>query len=169
MAQYVRGRVRAHAQFERRPALRRGKDKPGIKAQTVAALIWETETLIAAPAERAAVRVALDQLRRSYRARARARLRRAGLAAPGRGAAKAIGRLNGDLTRLRQTICHPATVNTQRSAASDGVLDDEGNALPMADVLKKLATKGEKQLATAAAAFLRARIVNAACFGDRQT
>ena len=151
--------------------LRRGKEKPGIKAQTkLPPLIWETETLVAAPAERAAVRVALDQLRKSYRAFERSRggtddqgsRRRAG-----RGAAKAIGRLNGDLTRLRQTVCHPATVNTQRTAAaSDGVLDDEGNALSMDQVLQKLATKSEKELATAATVFLRAKAINVITFGD---
>ena len=76
--------------------------------------------------------MALDALKKSYKAFERAR--GAGGGARQRDtASKALGALNGDLTRLRQTICHPAAVNASRKAAGDEIIDDEGNVLPMSD------------------------------------
>mmetsp|Transcript_7582 Transcript_7582/g.25932 ORF Transcript_7582/g.25932 Transcript_7582/m.25932 type:complete len:583 (-) Transcript_7582:97-1845(-) len=136
--------------------LRRGKDKPGVAAQVkLPPLVWETETLAPSPAERGAYRVARDALVRSHAAFSRTV----------HGAANAgrlLGQLNGDLTRLRQTVCHPSVVNVKRDGAkASGVVDENGEALAMSDVLRRLALKAEKDATRAAVAYLEARALHA--------
>ena len=65
--------------------------------------------VLSSSAERASYESALAQLRRSHKAYART----AATASAG-WKARLLGQLNGDLTRVRQTACHPGVVNTAR-------------------------------------------------------
>jgi len=57
-------------------------------------------------------------------------------------------------------------VNASRKAAGDEIVDDEGNVLPMSDVLKRLAVNAEKEAARASVDWLRARAVAVKICGD---
>ena len=103
--------------------LRRAKDDPAIAAQiALPPLSWHTRTLSFSAAERASYAEAMERFRRSHRAYARAAGSGGGGGAGRHGLRRKqalLGQLNGDLTRVRQTVCHPSVVNQARSASSE--------------------------------------------------
>ena len=136
--------------------LRRGQRRPGIARQiALPPLTWDTVLLKASPAERAAYRVAETALKRSYANHARH------VAATNRrGGGHLLGVLNGDLTRLRQVICHPAVVNQNRDTAQRGhnVLGN-GEILPLSVVLRRIVARAERDALAAMLSVLRAKLL----------
>ncbi|KAJ8604918.1 hypothetical protein CTAYLR_004314 [Chrysophaeum taylorii] len=112
-------------------------------------LEWETATLRATAPERAAYRLAEDSLKKSY-------------ARYSRSAKNGLGPLNAALTRLRQTVCHPSVVNFDRDRAASSarvVLGDEGQALPLSQVLSRIVQRAQRDTLNAKLAHVRARLV----------
>ena len=141
--------------------LRRSKQDPAVQAQVLLPpLKWETQLLTFSAEERARYRQAVEVLKRSHRAFSRAQHGRA------RGSLKArlLGQLNGDLTRVRQTVCHPSVVNASRPRVGAGGRAsliagfDVGARLPHATVLRRLIARAAVERDAAEAAHLRARV-----------
>lgn len=142
--------------------LRRSRQAPGVAAQIALPPVrWETTQLQASPAERAAYRVQWDATKRSHAAYVRnhnASLRGSGHHQAG---SRLLGALNGDLTRLRQTVCHPAVVNEarERAAGATRVVAASGQALPMSAVLRRIVARAHREALAAAVSLLRARAI----------
>ena len=144
--------------------LRRSKHDPAVQAQiALPPMEWRTRTLTLSAGERSRYQLAVDVLRRSHRAYARASSGRVRSGFKSR----LLGQLNGDLTRVRQTVCHPSVVNADRprvgqggrSGGGDGGLVGglDGARLPHETVLRRLIARAAAQRLSAAVANLRAR------------
>ncbi|KAH8057339.1 ATP binding protein [Aureococcus anophagefferens] len=137
--------------------LRRGKDKPGVAAQVkLPPLVWETETL--APSPRGARRL-------QGRARRLGQIAR-GLLADGarrgeRGAAPGAAQRRPDAAPPDRVPPVRRQREARDGAKASGVVDENGEALAMSDVLRRLALKAEKDATRAAVAYLEARALHA--------
>lgn len=142
--------------------LRRSKSDPAVHAQiALPPMEWVTRTLAMSAVERVRYELAVGVLRRSHRAYARAATSKA------RGGVKSrlLGQLSGDLTRLRQTVCHPSVVNAARprgagNSVRGGLVGGvDGTSLPHAIVLRRLIARAAADRAHAVASHLRARVM----------
>lgn len=136
--------------------LRRSKDDPAIAEQIrVPPLVWETRRLRLSAAEQATYHVALQALRDSHRLYARAR---------SEGQQGALGRLMGDLTRLRQMLCHPSVINSERLAGGNNraAVIASGERLPQAVIMARLVIDAYSKRDADAIRSLQARAVLAA-------
>mmetsp|Transcript_22890 Transcript_22890/g.52815 ORF Transcript_22890/g.52815 Transcript_22890/m.52815 type:complete len:1079 (-) Transcript_22890:1998-5234(-) len=145
--------------------LRRSKADPAIQAQIrVPPVRWSTRELSLNRTERAAYRVAHKQLRESHAhyARVAAALasapsdRRTALAAQ---QASLLGRLMGDLTRVRQMLCNPNVINERRVGGSTSALAAVTSAerQPQEVIMARLHVQARQHHDAAIVASFRAR------------
>jgi E3 ubiquitin-protein ligase SHPRH len=147
--------------------LRRTKRQPHIQQQmNLPPLTWHSLTAPLASMERKAYDKAAAALGRSYSQfklvlEGQSRLRRRAVTGGGGGgfdgknaAAKKSARFIGDVTRLRQTCCHPQIVRK-----SDSMLG--GKRLTMQEIMAKLIDKERSAACAASVSCLRAQIIEA--------
>eukprot|EP00965_Chrysotila_dentata_P036790 1224155-Pleurochrysis_carterae.AAC.3 len=136
--------------------LRRSQQDGAIQAQiNLPPVTWETRTLELTHKERVAYAVALEQLKRSHRTYARfAATRTGGRQGCSNMRSRLLGQLNGDLTRVRQTVCHHTVVNGARKAAGNM---GAGERLPHRLILQRLVARAAAERDAAEATLWRAK------------
>ena len=156
--------------------LRRSKDDPAVAEQIrVPPLTWETSLLNLSATEQAAYRLAHTQLKDSHRQYARVQAQREaqreraqanraeGLPADFQradGQQRLLGRLMGDLTRVRQMLCHPSVINEQRleGTANRAALLASGKRQPQAVIMARLVVDAHGRCDADAVRSLRLRV-----------